>query len=170
MTNKEFFIERWNHEIPGIINAVKAVPEAKWDWTPHPKTRTAKQLIDHFVTHAEDLNEGAETGAINHRLQASYASTTDAVAAFETQSAKLMSLLSKMSDSDWDTKNCDMLVYGSKVGNCPIGAMCWSFLFDIIHHRGQLSVYYRPMGTVNPSIYGPTAEMVEEMMAKSAQN
>jgi uncharacterized damage-inducible protein DinB len=42
------------------------------------------------------------------------------------------------------------------------------FLFDLIHHRGQLSTYYRPMGAAQPAIYGPTAEMVEQMMAQTA--
>jgi len=44
---------------------------------------------------------------------------------------------------------------------------CWMFMFDIIHHRGQLSTCYRPMEAVQPPIYGPTAEMVEEMMTKN---
>jgi uncharacterized damage-inducible protein DinB len=34
----------------------------------------------------------------------------------------------------------------------------WGFLFDIIHHRGQLSTYLRPMGSTVPSIYGPSAD------------
>ena len=31
-------------------------------------------------------------------------------------------------------------------------------LFDALHHRGQLSVYLRPMGGKVPSIYGPSAD------------
>jgi len=31
-------------------------------------------------------------------------------------------------------------------------------LFDIVHHRGQLSTYIRPMGGKVPSIYGPSAD------------
>jgi hypothetical protein len=38
----------------------------------------------------------------------------------------------------------------------------WGFLFDIIHHRGQLSTYLRPMGSTVPQIYGPSAD--EPMM------
>ena len=34
----------------------------------------------------------------------------------------------------------------------------WGFLFDMIHHRGQLSTYIRPMGGKVPSIYGPSAD------------
>jgi uncharacterized damage-inducible protein DinB len=34
----------------------------------------------------------------------------------------------------------------------------WGFLFDLIHHRGQLSTYLRPMGSTVPAIYGPSAD------------
>jgi uncharacterized damage-inducible protein DinB len=34
----------------------------------------------------------------------------------------------------------------------------WGFLFDAIHHRGQISTYLRPMGGKVPSIYGPSAD------------
>jgi uncharacterized damage-inducible protein DinB len=37
-------------------------------------------------------------------------------------------------------------------------ASAWGFLFDIIHHRGQLSTYLRPMGSTVPAIYGPSAD------------
>ena len=37
------------------------------------------------------------------------------------------------------------------------GRMAFGFLFDLIHHRGQISVYLRSMGGKVPSIYGPSA-------------
>ena len=38
----------------------------------------------------------------------------------------------------------------------------WTFLLDVIHHRGQLSTYLRAMGSTVPQIYGPSAD--EPMM------
>jgi uncharacterized damage-inducible protein DinB len=37
-------------------------------------------------------------------------------------------------------------------------ANAWGFFFDIIHHRGQLTTYLRPMGSTVPQIYGPSAD------------
>ena len=34
----------------------------------------------------------------------------------------------------------------------------WGFLLDMIHHRGQLTTYLRPMGSTVPQIYGPSAD------------
>jgi len=39
-----------------------------------------------------------------------------------------------------------------------MGHMCWLGLLDVIHHRGQLTVYIRPMGGKVPAIYGPSAD------------
>jgi uncharacterized damage-inducible protein DinB len=39
-----------------------------------------------------------------------------------------------------------------------VGGLLWLALFDIVHHRGQLSTYIRPMGSKVPSIYGPSAD------------
>ena len=40
----------------------------------------------------------------------------------------------------------------------PASPMAWGFLFDIVHHRGQISTYLRPMGSTVPQIYGPSAD------------
>ena len=34
----------------------------------------------------------------------------------------------------------------------------WGFLRDMIHHRGQLTTYLRPMGSTVPQIYGSSAD------------
>jgi uncharacterized damage-inducible protein DinB len=40
--------------------------------------------------------------------------------------------------------------------------MLWFFLFDVIHHRGQLSTYIRPMGGKNPAIYGYSFDSLQQ--------
>jgi uncharacterized damage-inducible protein DinB len=40
----------------------------------------------------------------------------------------------------------------------PASQMAWSFLFDIVHHRGQITTYLRPMGSTVPQIYGPSGD------------
>jgi len=41
-------------------------------------------------------------------------------------------------------------------------------LHHTIHHRGQLSVYLRPMGAKVPSIYGESYDAAEARKAKGA--
>ena len=125
--------------------------------------------MDHFVSHVEDLIEAVETGILNHRVTANYPSIEAATGVFEKGTEKLTTLLDTVDEKTWEEKNIPMLIFGNKFGEKPLGQTCWMFLFDLIHHRGQLSTYYRPMGLVQPAIYGPTSEMVEQMMAQAGQ-
>ncbi len=43
-------------------------------------------------------------------------------------------------------------------GQRPASPMAWSFLFDIVHHRGQITTYLRAMGSTVPQIYGPSGD------------
>ena len=166
MNNQEFFITCWRNEMPLTINCLRHVPEDKWDWQPNVKTRTAKQLVDHMAVHPADIAEGVETSVINHRATANFSSVDEAVKEFEKSSEQLLQLVAKTSDEDWNNKVVPLLVFGKPVLQLPMRDMCWRLFFDVVHHRGQLSVYFRPMGVANPAIYGPTAEMVEAMMAQ----
>src|SRR6201991_3663308 len=147
MTNKEFFQQCWKQEVKPTLAALNGLPEGeKLGYKPAEKNRNAKQLVDHFVSHVEDLIEAVETGVLNHRVMADYSSVKEASEGFEKESDKLMSLLHSTDDATWDSKNIPMMVMGNKVGEHPLGERCWMFLFDLIHHRVQLSTYSRPMG------------------------
>lgn len=52
-------------------------------------------------------------------------------------------------------ENGTLEFFGSQREASP---MAWSFLFDIVHHRGQITTYLRPMGSKVPQIYGPSAD------------
>jgi uncharacterized damage-inducible protein DinB len=168
MTNKQFFQQCWKSELTPTITALKALTSPdNLDYRPAPRNRSAKELVDHFVSHVEDLIEATETGVLNHRVNACYVNIDEAIAVFEKGSEKLMTLLDTTDDKTWDEKQVPMLVFGNKFGESSLGGTCWMFLFDLIHHRGQLSTYYRPMGLIQPAIYGPTSEMVEQMMVQN---
>ena len=47
---------------------------------------------------------------------------------------------------------------GKPAGADTVEQYFWGFLHDMIHHRGQLTVYIRPMGGKVPGVYGPSAD------------
>ena len=47
---------------------------------------------------------------------------------------------------------------GKVVWESTLSDMLFGFLFDAIHHRGQLSVYLRLNDVPLPAVYGPTAD------------
>lgn len=62
-----------------------------------------------------------------------------------------------LDEARWDAK-ARLLVNGAVAWETSLGDMLFGFLFDAIHHRGQLSSYLRPMGAKVPSIYRPSAD------------
>ena len=80
------------------------------------------------------------------------ATMKDVLAAYETQSADIAKRWTALPDARWKGT---LEFFG---GERPASPMAWSFLFDIVHHRGQISTYLRPMGSTVPQIYGPSGD------------
>ncbi|MGI9043829.1 MAG: DinB family protein [Gemmatimonadaceae bacterium] len=70
--------------------------------------------------------------------------------AYESQSAGMPGRWKDLPAERWDGT---LEFFG---GERPASPMAWSFLFDIVHHRGQITTYLRPMGSKVPQIYGPS--------------
>jgi uncharacterized damage-inducible protein DinB len=76
----------------------------------------------------------------------------EVVDVYDAQSADIVQRWTSLPDEKW---NGTLTFFGS---DRPASAMAWSFLFDIVHHRGQISTYLRPMGAKVPQIYGPSGD------------
>ena len=80
------------------------------------------------------------------------------IAAYEIDHDNLASQLHNLGDEGWNHQA--WLIQGSEeiLLKDTVGGLLWIALFDLVHHRGQLSAYIRPMGGKVPSIYGPSAD------------
>ena len=76
---------------------------------------------------------------------------------YEKWSAELLDKVAALDDAAQE-RNAQFLYQGQVVMERPMMEFLWDFMFDAIHHRGQLSAYIRPMGGKVPSIYGPSAD------------
>ena len=166
MTNKEFFIQTWQNELKGTTGAVRALPAdmSKLEYKPSPKCRTAAEILGHILPHAEAMSTATETFVMTEEPR-QFSSTEEAASYYEKYSNSLLEGLKKIDDKTWEEKMVPFVMYGNTIFEYPMMNMFWAFLHDTIHHRGQLSTYYRSMGVVNPHIYGPTAEDAEKMAA-----
>ena len=82
-------------------------------------------------------------------------------------SAVVIDLLGACSEEDWMNKQIEVFWGPMKIMTQSLMQTCWMFHFDTVHHLGQLTSYYRVIGTTQPSLMGPTAEEEEAMMAKA---
>jgi len=96
--------------------------------------------------------EALENGTAAWAPPAMPATMQEILDAYDRQSADIARRWKALPGARWEG---EIEFFGSKR---PASAMAWSFLFDIVHHRGQISTYLRPMGSTVPQIYGPSGD------------
>jgi uncharacterized damage-inducible protein DinB len=153
----EFCIARRKSERPAFLKVLKAVPQDKLDYRPDPKARTAAELVWTIATEEVALATLLESGSVDWKDEKPPANVEDMVAAYERGSAAVDEQLAKLDEAGWQKKG-QFLMGGKPVWEDAFSGFAWGFLFDLIHHRGQLSTYLRPMGSKVPAIYGPSAD------------
>jgi uncharacterized damage-inducible protein DinB len=159
MTNKEFFIASLQDEQKAFINVLKAVPADQPDFKPHERSRTAKSLMQQLASQSEMISKIINVGVLdfNKPYTDEKAAMDTIIPSAEKNFEQLIKDLTALSDEEWENGEAAML-FGDQKWPDKKYKMSWSFLFDAIHHRGQLSVYVRLMGGKVPSIYGPSAD------------
>jgi uncharacterized damage-inducible protein DinB len=159
MTNRESFLQIWGMEAPVTQRFLAAVPDANLAYRPDPKSRTAVELTAFVAGHAPILAALLQTGEVKGAPSAAPRSIKEAAGVFAAVLPQVDKALKSVDDATWDKKIGN--IYGpdgSVFLSGPVGSLAWATLFDLIHHRGQLSTYLRPMGGKVPSIYGPSAD------------
>ena len=156
MNIHEFCVARRKAERPAFLRVLKAIPESRAEYRPDPKGRTAIELAWLFAVEESALLSLIETGVTKWKESAPSGRLEQIVADFERTSEKVNSRLERLDPSAWEKKVKFVMEKGE--WEDTLSQMVWGFLFDAIHHRGQLSTYLRPMGGKVPSIYGPSAD------------
>jgi uncharacterized damage-inducible protein DinB len=157
MSNLAFCIARRKAELPAFLRVLKAIPSERTDYRPDPSARTAAEVAWLLARAEEAQLSLLDTGTAEWKEQPPPARMGDIVAAFERHGTKVNERLERLDEAGWQKKG-RLLVEGAGAWEDTIEAMIWGFLFDEVHHRGQLSTYLRPMGGKVPSIYGPSAD------------
>jgi hypothetical protein len=153
---REYFRECFESERPRFVNVMKAVPADQAAYKPHPRSTSAGDIVWLLASELRDACELIDHGEVSF-VPRPAPSVPDCVAQYEKNAADLAGRLATVDDAKWDTK-ARFLVDGNVAWETTLGNMLYGFLFDAIHHRGQLSSYLRPMGAKVPSIYGPSAD------------
>ena len=156
MNSREFFKQRLRAEKPAFVRVLRALPPGEGAYRPPPNATAAGDLAWLLAAELRDACEVVERSEVNYE-QKPAPSLEESTSAYERNAAELEALVEKLDDAAWERK-ARFLMGGKAVWEAPLGEMLWGFLFDAIHHRGQLSAYLRPMGGKVPSIYGPSGD------------
>ena len=157
MDEKALFLKFWEREAPATRKVISRIPQDKSDYKPEPKSRTAREIAWLIVMEEKVLAEGLEKGTIEWKEFPAPATVAEILETYDRNHEDIAKRLHGIEAAVWEKEF--RFVYGdyeiSKGTGFHFGG---EFLFDSVHHRGQLSTYLRPMGSTVPSIYGPSAD------------
>jgi uncharacterized damage-inducible protein DinB len=155
MTLRDFYLKRAKAEFPVFLKVLRALPE-DLSYKPHDRSPSAEQLAWTVTNELKALIDVVETGKSEWE-DSKPPSRDEMIGMFEKWSTELVDKVAALDDASQE-KNAQFLYQGTVVMEKPMMEFIWDFMFDAIHHRGQLSAYLRPMGGKVPSIYGPSAD------------
>jgi uncharacterized damage-inducible protein DinB len=139
-------------EHPVTKSVIAAITPDKMDYRPDPVTRTAIDLAWHIVSAEDRFLAAVATGAFDFTPRdrpASVATPEDVNRWFADRHEQNVARLKTLSGEDL-VKVLDF----RGMFQFPAVVFATIALNHSIHHRGQLSMYLRPMGARVPSIYG----------------
>jgi uncharacterized damage-inducible protein DinB len=151
MSEQTLFTGFWEHESKTTRTVIARIPEGS-DYRPDAKSRTASEIAWQIVCEEKMLIDALESGKMEWSPAPAPATMREMVDVYDTQSAEIVRRLKALAPGHWDGT---LDFFGTAR---PAAPMAWSFLFDIVHHRGQITTYLRPMGSTVPQIYGPSAD------------
>jgi uncharacterized damage-inducible protein DinB len=148
---KTLFTNFWTNESKTTRNVIARIPEGS-DYRPDPKSRTARQIAWQIFCEEKMIIEALELGRTEWAPPPMPETMKEILESYVAQSAGIPERLGSLPEERW-TGTLDF--FGRQR---PASPLAWSFLFDIVHHRGQITTYLRPMGSTVPRIYGPSAD------------
>jgi uncharacterized damage-inducible protein DinB len=156
-----FFENQVKAEAETSRKFLKIIPEDKYDWKPHPKSMSIRQLATHIAELPGWIPLGINTDVLDFAT-GSYAPTPiknngNLLEVFEENQKQAMESLSKTSDeflqNDWTMRNGEQVYF--TISKEEVIRMAMS---QTIHHRAQLGVFLRLLDVPIPGSYGPSAD------------
>jgi len=163
LSNREFFIQRSQQEYSAFVRIFKALPANRLDYRPHPRSRSAGELVALLVSAQESCvglckSRKSMYSGLRWQQPTSFGTLEQMISKYERDHEAFAAQLRALDDAGWNHQA--WLIQGTEeiLLKDTVGGLLWIALFDSVHHRGQLSAYIRPMGATVPSIYGPSAD------------
>jgi len=164
LSNREFFIRRWEQESAGFVRVLRALPADQLDYRPHPRSRSAREMAALLVSLQQSCIDLCTSQRSSYNTSIRWhpadrpATLEEMIAAYELHRNILAEKLYSLDDITWDHQAWMIVGVQEILLKDTVGGLLWLALFDAVHHRGQLTTYIRPMGGKVPSVYGPSGD------------
>ncbi len=162
MSIAQGLLPEFDHEMANTRTTLERIPEDKLEWKPDPKSMSLGRLAGHI---AEMPGWGAITlqtdsmDMVPGQYPPMVATSREQVLAeLDKNVASAREALAGATDEEL-MKPWTLSVSGNPIFTMPkIGVIRAMVLNHVIHHRAQLTVYYRLNGVPVPALYGPSAD------------
>ncbi len=158
----------FDHEMANTRKILERVPDDKLNYKPDPKSMAMGQLASHVAEMVGWAKDTIETPSMD--IQPDFkpfvgTSRKQILDKFEDSVKSARAALEKASDAammqEWTLKFA-----GNVMFSMPRVAVIRSMIMNhVIHHRAQLTVYFRLTGVPVPGMYGPSADEAQPAAA-----
>jgi uncharacterized damage-inducible protein DinB len=144
------YIKTWNRIHKQTTKLMAVAPDDKYEWKPSETAMSLGELMHHLYIAEWGLIEAALTGVFPKERPENKTSTAALVAAFDESHAALIPKIESLTAEQLAE---EVAPFG------PDKAMSRMALLHVtheheIHHRGQLYVYLRMLGSAVPPLFG----------------
>ncbi len=177
MTIGQMILGEFDQEMQNTRKTLERCPDEKWNWKPHEKSGTVGWLAGHIATMpgwtgvtltTDELDYAPVNGPAYEPPKTG--NRKELLAVFDKNVAEARAALSTVSDQEI-MKPWKLLAGGKEIFTMPRVACLRGMIFNhIIHHRAQLTVYFRLLGIAVPGLYGPSADEGQPGAAEAATN
>ncbi|AHF15986.1 DinB family protein [Niabella soli] len=161
MNSVEVFQRDFEKEMATTRKFLSIVPDDKYDWQPHPKSMTVRQLATHIAELPAWVSMALNTDGVDFATMdykpTPINDTRSLMELFEKSVLEGRENLAKATEAVLDTPW--IMRKGEKIYSAdPKADMIRISLSQIIHHRAQLGVFLRLLEVPIPGSYGPSAD------------
>jgi len=142
---------------------ITAIPPDKGDYRPDPVSKTAQELAWHIAASEKRFYNGIADGGFDFSpvpRPDAVKNSADIARWYGEMIAAVLPRLQQMS-----AEQLGKVLDFRGMFQLPAAAFAQLALNHTVHHRGQLSMYLRPMGARVPSIYGESHDSAEARKA-----
>jgi len=165
MTIGQSMLGEFDQEMQNTRKVLERCPDEKWNWKPHEKSGTLGWLAGHVATMVDWLPTTLTTEELDYAPVGGPSwqppkidNRKELLAVFDKNVTASRAALAEVSDADL-MKNWKLLAGGQEIFTMPrVPCIRGMAMNHLIHHRAQLTVYYRLLGVPVPGLYGPSAD------------
>jgi uncharacterized damage-inducible protein DinB len=160
---RDYMLDALRREQPVTQRVVEAVPVDKGDYRPDAVGKSALELAWHIVGAEHRFMDAVVTGTFDFSNSGRPADLTNSAEVARWYAGTFQDDISRL--AALSAEQLMKIVDFRGIFQLPAVVYLHTASIHSIHHRGQLSMYLRPMGAKVPAIYGESYDSAQARLA-----